>query len=267
MKNIIIVSLIVLLFSCKEDRLEIFDQQVSGSSIYFPEVYNTALDRKKDFIFEQSFGYMPDTVSVFIKKINVLATGPIMDVDRVFRISSSPESTLISGTHYNIDTDKLIIPAGKNTGSVNITLKRTADMKQQQLSTTLMLEENENFNTNIKYRFAPNQNFKVSLLKYTIKIDDILNAPYAWAVAPYKPMLEDYLGTYSKTKLQLLLDLFDIEPKYFIDEKYAKENYFTIALLSYWGGYMKFWLAKEASEGRIHKDESGQVITMGRYAR
>ncbi|MGY5252562.1 DUF4843 domain-containing protein [Sphingobacterium spiritivorum] len=267
MKKIITLSLIVLLISCKEDPLQTFNQEVSGSSIYFPEIYNTALERKTDFVFEQSFGYMPDTVNVFFKKIDVLATGPIMDVDRIFKISSNPESSLQPGIHYNIEEDKLIIPAGKNKGSLNIILKRTADMKQQQLSTTLMLEENENFNTNIKYRFAPNQNFKVSLLKYTIKIDDILNAPYAWSVAPYKSLLENYLGTYSKRKLQLLLDLFAVDPKYFIDEKYAKENYFNLSLVSYWGGYMKFWLAKEANEGRIHKDEYGEVITMGKYAR
>jgi len=36
--------------------------------------------------------------------------------------------------------------------------------------------------------------------------------------------------------------------------------------MTFWASYMKYWLGREATEGRIHKDENGKVITMGPYA-
>lgn len=257
--------LLVIVAGCNKDTLDLYSNEDSGSSLFFLNPYNTAFSNayQLDTSFVYSFGYMPEYFKQINMEIPVKATGVASDVDREFKFVIDPASNLKQNVHYVIKNERFIIPAGKNDTTISITILRTADMQTEPLVAYFRLQENENFNVKLNYRTNNNRTQYINLLEYSLVVDDIIGPPYAWTVTPYKTNFDNYLGPYSKAKLQLIVDLFDIDPEVFIDENYAKTNYFSVAMMSYWANYTKYWLGKEAGEGRIYYDEHGEVIKMG----
>ncbi|WEK18990.1 MAG: DUF4843 domain-containing protein [Candidatus Pedobacter colombiensis] len=255
--NIMLVMSAIIIASCKKETLITFDESISGNSIYF-ESPSLTTSTGKSFTFGYSGPGIQDTTLTF----TVAVTGKPSDKDRTFSLAAQEGSTMTAGLNYDFVTESLSIPAKKVKTSVKIRLYRTPDILTQRKYLFLKLVPNDNFNTNLKNRVTTNKD-TLSLLDYYVGVDDLVTPPYAWSVTPYKTNLDNYLGAYSKVKLQLLISLFEIDPIVFTDQKYAKDNYFSIPLLSYWGGFMKLWLAREAVAGRVHKDENGVEITMG----
>lgn len=260
MKRILYVMLVTgafLLTGCEKETLTKFEESKSGNSIYFQSpLLSTTTGRS--FTFGYSSPEIKDTVLSFI----VAVTGKPVDKERKFTLSVREGSSMAPGLNYDFLNPEPSIPAQMLSTIVRIRLHRTPDIVTQRKYLFLTLEPNENFNANLKTRLTTSKD-TLSLLDFYIAVDDVVTPPYAWSAAPYKSNLDNYLGAYSKVKLQLLVALFDVDPIVFTDQKYAKENYFSLPLLSYWGGFMKLWLAREAAAGRIHKDENGVVITMG----
>lgn len=249
--------IMMMTMACKKDSINLFNQEESGSSIYFQAPF-LATNTGKGF----SFGFSPPSVKDTTFALTIASTGAATDKDRDFTLEVDPASTLIKGTNFDFLNPTFTMPAGKTTAKVNIKFYRTADIQTNGKFLFLNLIANDKFNTKVDRRITTNKD-TLSLLNYVYVIDDIVSAPYAWAVTPYKTNFDNYFGAYSKIKLQLLVQLFSIDPVVFTDSKYATTNYFSVSLLSYWSGYMKLWLAKEAAAGRIYKDENGVVIAMG----
>lgn len=255
------VLVIPMVYSCKKESIDLFDQKETGNSLYFEApFYDTDTLRKVTFGFKEK-GFLDSIVAV-----SVATTGAPADVDREFMLELGSKTNMVKGVHYDFVSPVNTIPAGKVRTSVLIKLHRTADMQDKAVNLYLNLVANQNFNVQVKNRITINKD-TLSLIKYRIMSDDILGAPYVWSVAPYKARFEDYMGTFSKVKLQLIVKLFDVDPKYFANPNYATSDYFTLPLLTYWSGYMKLWLDREALAGRQQLDENGKVITLGRYAR
>lgn len=256
--NIILLATAVLaLAGCEKATLITFDESKSGHSIYFQSPLLSS-STGTGFTFGYSSPEVKDTVISFA----VAVTGEPANTDRKFRLYAADGSSMTQGLNYDFVDSELSIPAQKLSTRVKLKLYRTPDIITQRKYLFLKLEANEHFNTNMKTRLTTSKD-TLSLLDYYIAVDDVVLPPYAWSATPYKTNLDNYLGAYSKVKLQLLVALFDIDPIVFTDQKYAKDNYFSLPLLSYWGGFMKLWLAREAAAGRVHKDENGVIITMG----
>ncbi|MBL1409485.1 DUF4843 domain-containing protein [Sphingobacterium faecale] len=256
-----IVILFSLLCGCKEQSLEMFSESENGASIYFTEPYATGANTVPLDSLAVKFGFKPEEVNTTEESVSVSVTGPLHDVDREFRLEISPNASLEKDKHYQILNERLIIPAGKNTGLIKLKVLKAKEMKTQQLSTVFELVPNENFNTNIAYRWKNNMQKKTPVLKFRVVADDMFDKPYVWIAS--KTLVEGYLGDYSFAKLSLIIELFDEKLEHFTDPQYAIDKYFTVAKLSYWASYMKFWLGKEESEGRIHLDENKKEIKMG----
>lgn len=260
MKKIFYMMMLPVLVSvtggCKKESLKVFDQPVTGSSIYFDGAYK-GYDYGKIFSFGFSTAAVKDTVLSF----DVAVTGQATQTDREFVLKPAI-ATMVEGVNYDFVDPVLAIPAGKLNTKVKVKLYRTADLTVERKSVFFNLLPNENFNTQLAKRVTTARD-TVNLLNYYIIADDIVAAPYAWSVDPTKTILINYLGAYSKVKLQLLIQLFNIDPTMFTDQKKATTTVFTVSLMSYWGSYMKLWLSREAAAGRIYKDENGVVITMG----
>lgn len=248
---------VFLLAACEKETLTKFDESKSGNSIYFQSPL-LSTTQGRDFTFGYSSPAVKDTVLSFV----VAVTGKPVDMERKFTLSVLDGSSMVEGLNYDFLNPELSIPAQKLSAIVKIRVYRTPDIVTQRKYLFLTPASNEYFNTNLKTRVTTSKD-TLSLLNFYIAVDDVVAPPYAWSAAPYKANLDNYLGAYSKVKLQLLVALFGIDPIVFTDQKYAKENYFSLPLLSYWGGFMKLWLAREAAAGRIHKDENGVAITMG----
>ncbi len=247
-------------YSCKEQSLDIFDEADTGASIYFTLPYNTGGNTIPQDSIAIKFGFMPEEVQTADYNISVSAVGPLHNVDRKFKIQISPDGTLKENIHFQVMQESLVIPADKRTGFIKVKVLKTEDMKKGALSTLFELLPNENFNTKIEYRWKSNLQKKVPVLKFAMMVDNKFERPYLWEK---NKGAEGYLGEYSFVKLNLIIELFDEELEHFTDPKYTDEGYFTIAKMSYWGSYLKYWLGKEAQEGRIHLDENGKEIKAG----
>lgn len=255
------VLLIPVVYSCKKESIDLFDQGKSGSSLYFEApFYNADTIKKVSFGFK-SKDFLDSTIS-----ISVATTGAPATVDRDFTLELDSKTSMVKGVHYDFVTPMTTIPAGKVRTRVLIKLHRTADMQDKAVNLYLKLVANQNFNIQAGKRVTTSKD-TLSLINYRVVSDDILGAPYVWSVAPYKTQFEGYMGTFSKAKLQLLVKLLDIDPKYFADPSYAMTNYFTPSLMTYWSGYMKLWLDREALAGNPQLDENDKVITLGKNAR
>ena len=272
MKNIIklltILPLTVLLLcNCEKEKLSVYSNEDSGSSIFFLKPYNTAFNvmNPLDTLYKFSFAYfVPDSTQTKLL-IPVKATGLSQPFDRSFKIEVDPNGTLKQGVDFDIDNKELLIPAGKNDTTISLTIYRTASMLEQPLNATIRLLENEYFNTNIKFRTQTSNSLKVPILEYKLVVDDILGPPYAWTVAPYETYLIGQLGAFSRVKFQMILEIFDLDPEVF-NEASTKANYFSVANLYYFGSYFKYWLGKEAAAGRLYYDENNVLIQAGAMA-
>ncbi|ERJ57958.1 MULTISPECIES: DUF4843 domain-containing protein [Sphingobacterium] len=260
-KFLYVVFAAIIFYSCKEQSLDVFDESENGASIYFTELYRTGANTIPLDSLSIKFGFMPVGVTSAIDSISVSVAGPTHRADREFKIKIDPEGTLKENIHYQILTDRLIIPAGKNKGIIKLKVLKAEEMKLAPLSTAFELVPNENFNTNIAYRWRDNLQKKTSVLKFRVVADNRFDKPYLWIAK--KVQVEGYLGEYSGAKVNLIVELFDEDLEHFINPQYVADKYFTVAKLSFWGSYMSYWLAKEASEGRVHRDENGKEITMG----
>lgn len=258
---IYIIILILLLKGCKEEGLEVYDESKSGSSVYFSSPYATANTVIPADSVHLRFGFLPLDLESSEARVQVSITGPIFDVDRTFKIKVDPNASLKENVHYTFSEGSLIVPAGKNHGFINLNVRKTEEMKQSRLFTSFQLVSNENFNTDLNYRWTTNMQRKVPILDFKVVVDNIFEEPYLWINR--RSFVEAYVGKFSIAKLNLIIDLFDEDMKHFTEPSYTDANYFTTAMIIYWGSYLKFWLGKEASEGRVHLDENKQVITAG----
>lgn len=255
------VFLITIIYSCKKESIDLFDQEKTGSSLYFEAPFYSL-----DTIKKISFGFKAKDFIDSTISISVATTGAPSTVDRDFTLELGSMSSMVKGVHYDLVTPVTTIPAGKVRTRVLIKLHRTVDMQDKAVNLYLKLVANQNFNVQAVKRVVTSKD-TLSLIDYRIVSDDILGAPYVWSVAPYKAQFEGYMGTFSKAKLQLIVKLFDVDPKYFAEPSYAINNYFSPSLMTYWSGYMKLWLDREALAGNPQLDENDKLITLGKNAR
>lgn len=247
--------------SCSEDELLTFDEAKTGSSIFFQNPYLGTQIQSNN-----TFAYSVSTITHLEDSVIVNCTGSPSDIEREFKVEYDKESTMIQGKHFDLISTKMIIPAHATKGVIKFKFYRTDDMTAESKVLKLNLVDNGNFNVKLNKRITSNKD-TLELISYSFYVDDKLQPPYVWATPPYKAIFDAYMGIYSKKKLQLMIDVLDIDPEVFIDPKYAQQNYFTVGIITYWGSYMKFWLTKEKANGNTYYDENGIEITMGPFTR
>lgn len=261
-----LLALIVIFESCTEKDLITYDV-TGGNSIYFTEPYNTAnSSRPRDSVSAQ-FGFLADDVVSTVVSIPVKVTGPLVDYDREFSVQADPNGMLKEGTDFRFLNQPLVIPANTNDGVIQIEVFKSEVMKETRMITNLDLVPNTYFNTQIKTRKSSLTLREVPVLRTRLIADDFNEIPYCWTNNPSRTTFNNYMGPYSKAKLDLIIELFDEDIEHFINPQYAMDYYFQADMVIFWASYMKFWLEKEASEGREHYDENGQLITLGPNAK
>lgn len=262
-----IILFLTLFNSCKEEEIMVYDESKVTPAVYFTLPYNTAVSVRPTDSLVVKFGFMPVTTTTSIEQVQVTVTGPLHDKDRNFAIKFDDQGTLKEGVHFKVLQESLIIPANKKDGFIKLEISKTADMSKEKLFNTIELIPNESFSTAIKTRKSSLTLLDVPVLKIRLQVDNFIEAPYCWENPPSKLYFDYYVGSYSKAKLDLIIELFDEDIIHFSDPKYAKEGYFEGGTVTFWGNYLKFWLEREAIEGRPHYDENGKAITAGPYAR
>lgn len=248
---------------CEKETLQTYNPESEGSSIYFME----PMTQKKDITREISFGYSGFSVKDSIISIPLGISGLPASVDRKFEVVATTASSMELNKHYEFVDDELVVRANHVTDTLKIRLLRSADMAESKFFLGIKLVANANFNVDIPFTYTTSSK-AVSTLEYGIFCDDIAGVPFLWTATTNPTNLKTYtgyyLGTYSKRKVELMLDQLKIDPMLMYNPPATGQ--FNLDYLIIWSSYMKYWLGKEKSEGRIYYDENGKEIAMGQYA-
>lgn len=251
---------LLALSACNEDKLDLYDQEATGSSIYFYTPYATANQSVPTTQHKFCFAFEQLEVKEKTIDIPVRITGIPQSTDREFSIKFDPNSTLKEGIHFVLENDKLFVPADSIKSSVSIKLIRTADLQTEPLELRMKLVKSADFNTYFREQFNIAKTKATSVLDFSLVVDDIFGAPDAWI--QYSSRFEPALGKYSKEKFNLLLEIFDLDVELFTDPTVNPNTAFGISTMTYWKNYFKYWLLKEKEAGRIHVDGNGDPITI-----
>ncbi|WP_294348784.1 DUF4843 domain-containing protein [uncultured Sphingobacterium sp.] len=258
-----ILLVLIGLVGCKEQDLLIYDTEVSGSNIYFLE----PLEQRKDIVRDVSFGYAGASVRDSIIQIPIGISGVPVDKDRTYRVETTEETSMELGVHYEFVDENPMIRANRVTDTLRIRLFRAADIAESKVFLGLHLVANENFGVTLPFSYVNSQRY-YSVLKFGISSDDIAGIPFIWTATTNPTNLRtttiNYLGAYSKKKVELMIDVLGIDPQLIYTPPLTGN--FNQDYLPIWSSYMKYWLGKEKAEGRIYYDENNVVIAMGRYA-
>lgn len=245
------------LFACKEDTLDLYDENSSGNNIYFLENYSkTRYDKFNQVI---SLGLASASLTDTIIKIPVRITGPKSEQDRPINVVVPDTCTMKEGIHFDFQTAP-VIRANRSVDTISLILHRTEDLLATRVYLNLTLQPNANFNTNISTK--KNSGYTIDLLKYELSYDDMFPVPYIWTTFSGKSVVLGYFGDYSRRKVELMLEVLKADPAVFYDSKLG----ISVSQIINWSSYMKYWLNKEKKEGNIYLDDAGNEIKMGPYA-
>lgn len=247
-----LVALILLFTSCKKDGLQLYNQELSGSSVYFPEAVGTT--KSTAIVKTVSFGYVGYSKKDSVLAIPVAVTGDSAATDRPLKLAVAASSTAVEGTHFSL-LKSPVIRAGKVADTVFLKLNRTVDMTAKQFEIDLVLQENQFFG--IKMHDTTS-----NYLTYKVIVDDIAGKSYLW-VNNVRGVVS-YFGDYSRRKVDLIIEVLQLDANLFYEPQ--NTSFFTAARLISFSRYMVYWLNKEAEQGRIYYDENGVRITMGSFA-
>lgn len=248
---IMALALAIAVTACKQEGLQLYDQDSTGSSVYFSE----AIGAQSEIVKEISFGYVGYTIQDSIVSVPVTITGSPSSQDRPYQLTVTEATTAVQNTHY-VFLNEPVIRAGEVADTIQIKINRTADMLESQFEVDLLLESNDFFFTRLV-------DTSTIYLKYKILLDDIAGVSHLWTTSSRASAVLSYFGEYSRKKVDLMIEVIQIDPAFFYDS--ASPTPTATQILSY-SRYMFYWLNKEAAEGRVYLDENGEIITMGALA-
>ncbi|MCR8669023.1 DUF4843 domain-containing protein [Aestuariibaculum sp. M13] len=259
MKNIIKIitvslSVVLTFLSCGNDEIMGFEGK---DVIYYKWAVESLnpLVLNPDYIDSTSitFAYELPEVKQLTYEIPIKVQGSVKYFDREVSVSVLSSSTAQEGVHFTLP-DKVVIKADSINGYLPVTLLRTDDMKEQELSLKLKLEENENFNNNLlETNKVLNGDRLVSYTEFEIAVSDILTQPQYWPTA--------YLGDYSEKKLYLWAEVLEVPVP-----DWNKVNPQTDLTFRASASVFKQYLTIQELRGTPVLEDDGTPMTLGPYA-
>ncbi|WGQ10076.1 DUF4843 domain-containing protein [Pedobacter gandavensis] len=199
-----------------------------------------------------SFSYAKAAVKDSLIAIPVQISGARSPEEREFKLTIDPKTRAIAGTHYEILNQRFVIPANGTEQYIFINVHRTTDMLSNNFLLVLNLEENEHFGTPMKDRLVNATTGKrLSFIKHTIWMNDILKKPAAW--------LDAYLGPFSRKKLFLLAEVAEIPNIGDLDNT----GLTSIGKVQYYGTFLQRYLNDMRASGKTVYEDDGKEMVMG----
>lgn len=249
-----LVTVIGIMVSCKEQELMKYDNDETGSTIYFRKAEDTGNNHSVSFGYIQPF--KKDSVVNFI----VVATGKTFNHDREYKLAIADSSTMVLDVDYQILNPKLAIKAGKVLDTLKIKILRNAKMSNDSLSLYMVVKPNENFTNNLAYREVTVAGKKVKRYTNWMKLsaDDIVGAPYFWDITRNSTARNyiGYLGDYSALKFQICIERF----KWDIPTVTATSYRPSVTLAIAWGNNLKAYLDYMAWLGTPIYEKDGVTL-------
>jgi hypothetical protein len=254
MKNIhylfLACATITCLFSCEKE----LHKYEGKPTVYFnetarPLAYSSEVLKDSTVI---SFSLTKGTTVDSLVHMVIATIGNTVDNDRPYKIVPNSSSTAIEGKHYEIINKDFSINKNQLRDTIWLRFMRTPDMKDQNFLLSFDLIENENFPVDMQYKIT-NQTTsqRLNFINYRWFINDIIKKPTRW--------LDFYLGTFSRKKLNLMVEVLNVDPQYM-------DTNISIAETLAYGKFMQRYLNEQKAAGNLILDEDGQPMNMGSAA-
>ncbi|SDC91924.1 DUF4843 domain-containing protein [Pedobacter soli] len=237
--------LLILANACKKN-LETYSGK---NNIYFNEAGRlpafTGEVIKDSTVMSFSLAKSTDSVVNMIIK----TTGALSSEDRTYKLIIDPVSTAIAGKHFDALPQTFSIKKNKLQDTVKIKFHRTADLQTQNFTLFFKLEANENFVTDMVDKVInTTTGQRLSFIRYRWFLNDIIKKPGRW--------LDGYLGTFTRKKLSLLVQVLNVDPSYL-------DTSVSIAEMTAYGKFMQRYLNEQKAAGNTIYEEDGSEMIMG----
>ncbi|MBV7533377.1 DUF4843 domain-containing protein [Chitinophaga sp. sic0106] len=265
MKKVILsILLLTGFFACKKQDIDVYDNEKSGASLYFPI---QEVDSTGDISF--SFGYLKSSVSDTAVRILVRMLGAPVDYDRPYNLKIADTSTATSEM-YSIANKTLAIPAGKTADTVVINLHRAAALRTKGYMLNLELRENEHFGVKY-YNNIVTPGSSTPQRYYTrmrVMIDDIAGAPAWWRQGnTYYSLITTYFGTFSTLKFQLILTYYNADAAELTGTSNWPQVNGNLYRIIAWASGLKAYLTLMQAQGTPVLEADGSLMKMGTGAK
>lgn len=233
-----------MLFTSCEKPLETYDTK---PAVYFNEAgrlpaYQGEVIKDSTLI---SFSLLKN--QDIIMNMVITATGTPSDQDRPYKLAVSPTSTAKEGVHYQILDKDFSIKKGETLDTIRVKFFRTPDMQTNTYLLSFNLESNDNFSTSMNSKKLTNGNIH-SFVTYRFFVNDIVKKPARW--------LDTYLGTFTRKKLFLMIEILGVDPSYM-------DTAAGVGEIVAWGKFMQRYLNEQASAGNPIYEDNGTLMVMG----
>ncbi|MBQ6031715.1 MAG: DUF4843 domain-containing protein, partial [Prevotella sp.] len=143
----ILMAMPLLLLSCNEDEIMTFESDDAG--IYFQSGIQTRFFLNIDEYWDSAhhtFSQDADDVKEYVMSARLRTLGKVRDYDRKVRvIVDQANTTAVEGTHFTVNFDNIVVPAGAAEVEVPVTFLRHPDLLTKELRVMIKVEDNENF--------------------------------------------------------------------------------------------------------------------------
>ncbi|SFG92062.1 DUF4843 domain-containing protein [Pedobacter insulae] len=241
------IMTVMLGLSC-EKPLETYSGK---SSIYFNEAGRLPVYSGEPIKDSTNLSFSLAKSKDSIINMVIAATGATSDVDRTYKLVINPSSTAIEGKHYEFLTRDFSIKKSKTLDTVKIKFFRTMDMQATNFLLSFDLEENESFATLMSYKTINSAGKIHSFVNYRWFVNDIIKRPGRW--------LDVYLGTFSRKKLFLMVEVLGVDP-------IKLDSSVSIAETLAYGKFMQRYLNDQRAAGNTILEEDGSAMIMGSAA-
>lgn len=170
----------LLLTSCENDGF--YYQDEARVRLEGPAVWALGTDS-----LVYSFSTELDEVKEYVMDIDVCVMGPVADHDRTANIVVDAAKTTASTDQYSVPATA-VIPAGKNKGTLSVTLKRDKTLEKKTVRLQIAVAQSSDFSIGVN-----EQNH------FTLIWNDQISKPKNWNT------LEEFFGTFSIAKYRFML--------------------------------------------------------------
>lgn len=170
----------LLLTSCENDGF--YYQDEARVRLEGPAVWALGTDS-----LVYSFSTEPDDTKENVMDIDVCVMGPVADHDRTANIVVDAAKTTASTDQYSVPATA-VIPAGKNKGTLSVTLKRDESLTKKTVRLQIAVAQSSDFSIGVN-----EQNH------FTLIWSDQIAKPKNWNT------LEEFFGTFSIAKYRFML--------------------------------------------------------------
>ncbi len=254
------VALLVSLYSCTHDGIELYDGPKSG--IYIQQVATTDVNGNPlSFTDSLSFsfaGYEASHVEHPVR-FHVCTMGRISQQDRPYVLKFIPEiSTAVEGEDFDMFRNDFLVHAGQVGDTVIVTVKRTPRLRKEKIVLRFRLEPNDYFSLPIdSFKNSTNWSSTAPNLpatSFTISVSETYKSPFMWRF-----FAVDYFGEFTVSKM---LELEKVMGWTYSDWQSAPNNRIAQGKLGFAANLFKKHLQALADAGTPVLDDDGSYMQL-----